>query len=96
MNPKEESSGRPCAVNVHPSVLAHEMMAIEPGENGVTTTERIHDFSGIRQHFTCVCHIVMFGTPTVIVGCVLPCHLQHSTSPLAVSRNIVIGQDVDP
>ena len=23
---------RPCAVNDHPSVLAHEMMAIEPGE----------------------------------------------------------------
>jgi hypothetical protein len=29
---EQDLNPRPCAVNDHPSVLAHEMMAIEPGE----------------------------------------------------------------
>ena len=29
---EQDLNPRPCAVNEHPSVLAHEMMAIEPGE----------------------------------------------------------------
>ena len=62
----------------------------------VTTKQRIRNYSGIRLRFTCVCHIVMFCTSTVIVGCVLPHQMQHSASPLTVSRNVVIGQDVDP
>jgi hypothetical protein len=30
---EQDWNPRPCAVNDHPSVLAHEMMTIEPGEN---------------------------------------------------------------
>ena len=29
---EQDLNPRPCADNAHPSVLAHEMMAIEPGE----------------------------------------------------------------
>jgi hypothetical protein len=29
---EQDLNPRPCAVNDHPSVLAHEMMVIEPGE----------------------------------------------------------------
>jgi hypothetical protein len=29
---EQDLNPRPCTVNDHPSVLAHEMMAIEPGE----------------------------------------------------------------
>jgi hypothetical protein len=29
---EQDLNPRPCSVNDHPSVLAHEMMAIQPGE----------------------------------------------------------------
>jgi hypothetical protein len=33
----QDLNPRPCADNIHASALAHEMMAIEPGENPTRT-----------------------------------------------------------